>query len=65
MRIWADLVKEVKERGMLNDKTVLLNKVLHSPPAEVLQLMGIGLIRTPISFPLKGLSALLRSDASV
>lgn len=50
---------------MLNNRTVLLNKVLYSPPAGVLQLMGIGFIRTPISFPLKGPSALLRSDASV
>lgn len=34
---------------MLNNRTVLLNKVLYSPPAGVLQLMGIGFIGTPIS----------------
>lgn len=50
---------------MLNNKTVLLNKVLHSPPAGVLRLMGIGFIGTPIFLGLKGPSALLRSDASV
>lgn len=49
----VDLVKEVKERGMLNNKTVLLNKVLQSPPAGVLRLMGIGFIRIPIFFLLK------------
>lgn len=35
---------------MLNNKTVLLNKVLYSRPAGVLRLMGIGFIRTPIFF---------------
>lgn len=35
---------------MLNNKTVLLNKVLYSPPAGVLRLMGIGFIRSPIFF---------------